>query len=407
MQLSVRMRTAAWRRAVSRRTSGGVLPGPGAAAIALSLALAVTSLPEARAGAEDIGVEDQEASYLFRFFSDADDVHVSSHYGFYDLVLENGPTLSLHVNRERVVVPAVSAPPGSEEAVDAITTASRPIAGKNAFDDFVKVRNEVQAGVDYRNVSLGYYVSHESDYFAQQVRGGVQKGFAQDNTTLSLGGSYGWDAIEPLADDDSATLDDHQNTLHGNLGLTQVLSPSLVVRLGAEVTQVTGLQHNPYRNVYAGGGPQPERHPDDRMRTDYFVKLNKYLANRSSLKLMYRFYHDDWDVRSHTMGVRLNQYVTRNIVVRYRYRYYDQTAASFYRPEYEEATGVDGFRTGDYRLQPLTSHLFGTRMEIGLQALSPQPALLRRVTFAINYERYFNNTNFSANVFESGLVYEF
>ena len=361
----------------------------------------------AQGGLEDIGVDEQEASYLFRFFSDADDVHVSSHYGFYDLTTENGAKVSLHFNRERVVVPAVGAPPGSEEAVDAITTASRPIAGGDAFDDFIKVRNEVQAGVDYKNVGIGYYVSHESDYFAQQVRGSLRKGFANDNTTVSLGASYGWDAIEPLADDDSATLDDHQNTVHGNVGLTQLLSPTTVVRFGAELTKVTGLQHNPYRNVYAGGGPQPELHPDERLRRDVFVKLNQYLANRSSVKLLYRYYQDDWDVNSHTLGVRLNQYVTRNIVVRYRYRYYDQTAASFFRPEYESTEGIDGYRTGDYRLQPLTSHLFGTRLELGLQALSPQPALLRRVTFAINYERYFNNTNFSANVFESGLIYEF
>lgn len=359
----------------------------------------------AQSGLADL--EDQEANYLFRFFTDSDDVRVSSHYGFYDATLENGSKLAVHFNHERVVVPAVSAPPGSEDAVDAITTASRPIVGGDAFDDFVKVRNEARAAYAFGPASLGYYVSSESDYFAQQLRGGLEKGFRGDMTTVSVGSSYGWDAIEPLSDDDTETADDQRRTVHGNIGLTQVLTPTLVVRVGGELTRVEGLQHNPYRNVYEAGGRSPEVHPDKRLRRDVFVKVNKYLVNRSSLKLLYRFYDDDWDVRSHTVGVRLNQYVGSNAVVRYRYRYYDQTAAFFFRPEYEEAGGVRGYRTGDYRLQPLTSHLFGTRLELSMRALPGGSSVLRDMTFAISYERYFNNTNFSANVFESGLIYEF
>jgi hypothetical protein len=197
-------------------------------------------------------------------------------------------------------MPAVTAPAGSPEAVDAITSASRPISGADAYDDFTKVRNEVRASLDRGPARLGYYVSTESDYFAQQVDGEWTQSLAQDNTYVSGRASYGWDRITPLADSDTATPEDHRDTIHGSLALTQLLTATTVVRVGGELARVLGIQHSPYRNVYAGVGPVPERHPSERNRRDLFVRLQRYFRNRSSVQLDYRYYTDDWGVRSHT-----------------------------------------------------------------------------------------------------------
>src|SRR6185295_8531489 len=118
-----------------------------------------------------------------------------------------------------------------------------------------------------------------------------------------------------------------------------------------------GLQHNPYRNVYAGGSIVPERHPERRQREDAFVKVNQYLPNRSSLKGSYRFYIDDWGINSHELGGKLSQYITQGFFAHYEYRYYTQTAADFYRDEYASVSGIDGYRSGDYRMNALSSHL--------------------------------------------------
>ncbi|MEZ4654028.1 MAG: DUF3570 domain-containing protein [Candidatus Eisenbacteria bacterium] len=308
--------------------------------IASGVALAIPSF------ADPFEVEDQEATYLFRFFSDADKVHVSSHYGFYDVALQNDWKLGLRYNHEQVTVPGVAAPAGSAEAVDAITTASRPISGEDAYQDFTKVRNEVRATLDRGPAHVGSYVSKESDYFAQQVDGEWTQSLAQDNTYLSGGGSYGWDRITPLADQDTATPDDHRNTTHGSLILTQLLSATTVVRLGGELERVEGLQHNPYRNVYAGGGPVPERHPSTRNRRDAFLRLSQYFRNRSSVQIDYRYYTDDWGVQSQTVGAKLNQYVGPNVVVRYRYRYYDQERPTSIAPNTCWPTASTGIAPG-------------------------------------------------------------
>lgn len=367
---------------------------------AVVAALALFPLP-AMAGLSDAAV-----SYLLHYFSDVNGVSVFSHHGATGVQMERDVNLSLNWAHDVVVVPAVDAPPGSQEAVDAITTASRPIAGSGvAFEDFVKVRDELQGTVAYRGGEAGYYFSKESDYFAQMVSVGLSHGFLDENFNLSAGLSYGWDDIQPLEDEDTAGIPDYRRTLHGNVVATQVVTPTTVVRVGGEFNRVQGLQHNPYRNVYVAGGNVPEEHPKDRERWDMFLRVNQYITNRSSIKLDYRYYTDDWGVSSHTLGGRLSQYITDDVVVAYRYRYYTQAAAFFFRNSYTQPGGVNGFRTGDYRLGDYGSHLFGG--EIAWSPRAGAIGFLKGTQLVVSYEHYFNSNNFSAHVYETGLRFRF
>jgi hypothetical protein len=69
--------------------------------------------------------------------------------------------------------------------------------------------------------------------------------------------------------------------------------------------------------------------------------------------------------------------------------------------------GVDGFLTGDYRLGPLSSHLFGAALRADLEAFAPTRTLVRRMTLWLDLERYFNSNNYSANVVETGVDFRF
>jgi hypothetical protein len=188
---------------------------------------------------------------------------------------------------------------------------------------------------------------------------------------------------------------------------TRVLAPTTVVRAGVEYNIVRGLQHNPYRNVYAGGLRVSERHPDARQRRDLFLKLNQYLSQRSSVKLNYRLYNDDWGITSHEIGTNLSQYVRQGVFLRWDYRYYTQTSADFYRPEYATVDGIDGYRTGDYRMGVLSSHLFGASVNVDLADIVADHGVWSRFGLSVNYERYFNNNNYSANILETALDFRF
>ena len=372
-------------------------------ALVLCAGLCAVSTPR-RAAAQPVDGSTVES--MLRLFTDTEHVAVRSLMNDYVARLKGNSALTLHWNNERVTMPAINAPVGSPEAIDAITTASRPIAG-NAYRDYVKVRNEVEGTLTRGSAGMDYYLSHEADYLAQQLGGHYGRDLEEQQLNLQFGASYGWDAITPLRDDDTRTVADTKQTIHWNAVATRILSPTTLLRWGLEYNVVDGLQHNAYRNVYAGGTHVAEHHPDHRERRDTFLKLNQYVSNRSSLKLSYRLYNDDWGITSHEIGSMLDQYVSRNATVQYQYRYYTQTRSSFYRDEYTTTSGVDGYLSGDYRMNVLASHLFGASLHVDTDALAAVHPLLSRMALWLNYERYFNSNNYSANIFETGLDFRF
>lgn len=377
------------------------------AAPALILALIAAPLVSwTPAAAQETPPEAPVAKSMFRYFNGSDHVGVRSFMGDYTMPVKDKAALSVHWNNERVVIPGITAAAGTQEAVDAITTASRPISN-NAFQDFVKVRNEFQGVLSSEHRALQYYLSTERDYLGQQITARYDRDYQDALLNVAFGTSYGWDAIKPVTDSDTNTGEDQKTTLHWNVVATRILAPTTVVRVGLEYNFVHGLQHNPYRNVYAGGTNVAERHPDARQRRDLFLKLNQYLNNRSSLKFNYRLYNDDWGITSHELGTNLNQYIYQGVFVRWDYRYYTQTSADFYRPEYTTIDGINGYRTGDYRMGVLSSHLFGASVNVDLSDIVVDQGVWSRFGLSVNYERYFNNNNYSANIVETALDFRF
>ena len=375
--------------------------------VALALSMGAFAVP-AQGGILDLPVSEQNDTYVFQFFSDVDDIRVITHQNDYVLTLQNQTALRVHLAHQTVIVPAIDAPRGSAEAVDAITTASRPIRDiGDAYEEYARTRQELTFDVTRPRWNAGYYVSTEEDYFAQLVRGGYTRDFRGQTLNLSAGVSYGWDSIESVPDADSQQVADHRNTAYANAVITQVFSPTTVLRLGVEKFWVNGLQHNPYRHVYVDGGNLPELHPDERNRNDVYVRLHQYLPMQASLKVLWKYYFDDWGITSHTIGSSVSQYVSDNVIVRYRYRFYRQTEADFYREDYLTPGGVNGLRTGDYRLSAFDAHLFGTRVHWAMRDLLANAGALSRLSLQFSYERYFNSNNFSANIFEAGFALDF
>lgn len=372
----------------------------------LASATALVALSAHSAFAGLVPIDEQSASVLMQQFNDSQNISVRSAIGNYMLAFAPDASMRLHWNNERVVVPGVAAPAGTQEAVDAITTASRPISG-NAYEDYVKVRNEFETNVVKGPAAMSYYLSSEVDYLAQQLGGSVSRDFRSQTVNVSVGSSFGWDEIKPLADDDTNQAPDRRTTLHVNAVTTHVLSPVTMVRWGLEHNIVTGLQHNPYRNVYAAGANHPERHPNSRNRSDMFVRVHQYLPNQSSVKLSYRYYFDDWGIDSHEIGTRLSQYVTRGVFARYTYRWYSQSPADFYREDYTQPDGVGGYLTGDYRMSDLSSHMFGLALNFDMYSLLASSPTFASTSLWLNYERYFNSNNYSFNTLTASLAYRF
>ncbi len=115
-------------------------------------------------------------------FSDVDGVNVATHYIDYSMMTSEKLSGSIQWVHDRVMIPGIEAAPGTPEAVDAVTSASRPILNpEDAFEDYIKTRNSLQGSVGYEGANASYYVSSENDYFAQMLTAGYNRGFLDEN----------------------------------------------------------------------------------------------------------------------------------------------------------------------------------------------------------------------------------
>jgi hypothetical protein len=364
------------------------------------LALAQALLP-AHAGAAGESID-----FRWHNFSDNQGTQVGT--ASFDVAKEwggaAGSRLALTYSIDQVSLPAIAGVPGSQEHLDAVTTASRPIGGiYQESEDYEKKRHQLEGALARGDLSGTFYLSLEEDWRAQQVGLAWKREMAQSNATLGLESTVGWDEITPLGEDGSILSEDQRVSVSAVGSWAQTLDVRTQSRLSLELGRVGGFQSNPYRSVRTDSTIVPETHPRERLRSSLSGEILRYFDTRSSARLIYRFYRDDWRVQSHTGSLEFKQVVGEAVILRYRYRYYSQGAAYFYRDQYHDQNGIDGYLTSDYKLAPLSSNLFGVKLEI--------PALdllhLRRVfsAAALNFklERYYTSTDFSAGILETGI----
>jgi hypothetical protein len=245
------------------------------------------------------------------------------------------------------------------------------------------------------NAGLGF--SSEYDYQHIGASFGVTRDFNQRNTTLSLAMAYADDSIEPVGgvplplaqmgdavDEDQSPANrgadsDSKNVLDLLLGVTQVLGRHTVMRVNFSYSDSSGYLTDPYKilsvvDAFTGepvartpapGSTGPgnvylfESRPDSRRKQGLYTELRHDFSGKV-LQVGYRFSTDDWDVDSHTLESRLRLPFGESNYLEPHLRYYQQTAASFYR--YSLADGaLPGFASADARLSDMDAVTVGLK----------------------------------------------
>lgn len=101
-----------------------------------------------------------------------------------------------------------------------------------------------------------------------------------------------------------------------------------------------------------------ERLPGSRFKIPIDARLNYYLNNRFVLCSYYRFYTDNWGIRSHTVNLEVPIKLSDKFTVYPSYRYYTQTAADYFYQK-ENALSTFNFYTSDYDLSGYNAHQYG------------------------------------------------
>lgn len=258
--------------------------------------------------------------------------------------------------------------------------------------------------------TLGLNGSSEYDFLSLGGSASLARDFDRRNRTLSLGASIEHDIIKPvggapipLAEMAAPGVqqprqdgDQNKTVLDLLLGLTQVVNRSTIMQLNYAYGHLSGYLTDPYKllSVVGGsGGDHPgepvryvyEHRPDTRVKQSLYWE-GKHQMGGDVVDLSYRYFWDDWGIRSHTVDLHYRWNLAGARYLQPHLRYYRQSGADFYSYSLLEGNPLPEHASADYRLgefdgvtaglkysQPIGVGRFSVRAEYYLQSGENSP----------------------------------
>lgn len=240
-----------------------------------------------------------------------------------------------------------------------------------------------QAGLSY---------STESDYNSAGASYSYLQDFDNKRTTLTLGGAYSYDAInphggfhDPFTSIFAVTAEPVQTTtatsggggggeglfpgkikqtFEGLIGMTHVLNRLTLLNLNYTISQVDGYQSDPYKIISVvdtNGLPVDylwESRPDSRLKQT--IKATYVTAiGKDSLHLDYRYYWDDWGITADTYDVKYHLAIGGKLFIQPHVRYSQQKQADFFLLSLSQGQNLPTNASADYRLADMITTTYG------------------------------------------------
>lgn len=240
---------------------------------------------------------------------------------------------------------------------------------------------------------LGASFSTETDYLSFGGSASMTYDMNNKNTTLTASAALNLDTVSPIGGAPQALSEVSSTSTGGEsegegeggggggetktvtdllFGVTQILSRQTLTQLNYSVGNSNGYLTDPYKllsvvqadgSLAPGTGSNPykylyEKRPDTRTRQSLYWKINHQFTD-DVVYLTYRYYWDDWDVKSHTVDLRYRYQLGKHHYLQPHARFYRQTAANFYRYFLVDGKALPQYASADYRLGDLTTTTFG------------------------------------------------
>jgi len=149
------------------------------------------------------------------------------------------------------------------------------------------------------------------------------------------------------------------------VGVSRILTRRWMVSLNASRIVQRGYLTEPYKIVSVidpdSGttvGSITEQRPTTRDRRDLLAN-SVYHFGTGVFYSSYRYYWDDWGVRSHTIDLKYRRDLAEETFFQPHVRLYAQTAADFFRFGVVQGEPLPTYASSDYRLGPLRSVTLG------------------------------------------------
>ncbi len=311
-----------------------------------------------------------------------------------------------------ITVPIDVITSASTDSIDAISSASR-----NNEAASLNVNTRVKITDD--DTLKFTYGGHGEEWYASVFGGfGYTRDLAQDNATISarIDGSFDWFTPYgpwPRTLVPTSSKFDLRGSLSGSVEVSQILGPTTLVKAGYGITWQKGALLTPWNSVPFLCNPGvteclarlQEKFPGTRLRQSVSGLIAQHIPKTSTtVRLSYRFYADDYDVRAHTLLGEIYQYVTERAYISAHYRAHRQTAVYFWTTNLGLADfDLGAPRTSDSDLAQFWAHEWGAKV---LFHLTP-PGRPRQHTMDVYFNRYTRTNNLSVNVSSIGYGYSF
>ena len=232
------------------------------------------------------------------------------------------------------------------------------MSGASIEDTRTEVSVTTRYYYDRGNAGLNLTYSDEDDY--------ESKAFALDGsfnsedgmTTYSGAVSYSNDDIDPTDEgrQRKPVGGEDKDIYSAWLGVTRIVSKQAIVRFGLSYTYRDGFLTDPYK--------YNDSRPDERKEWTLSTGYRRFFETpNGALHMDYRYFDDDWDVKSHTLDVSWVQNVNPVVQLTPFIRYYSQDEAEFfYNVVPGERIGDSGSDyADDYRLSAFGAFSYGMR----------------------------------------------
>ena len=245
--------------------------------------------------------------------------------------------------------------------------------------------------LDSGRANLAAGISTENDYFAWNGELSGERHFNEKNTTLSGGGGFSIDSLEPsdAGSDEFRPSHAERQSYSVFAGISQVIGRGGVLGSTARYQHGRGYLSDPYKRVLVEGAPIGDSRPDARNQFSWDAGWRQHVdVLDASIHADYRFFIDDWAITSHTIEMAWYQSLWSTIRLIPSFRYYSQSQAEFYGPWFDTAPS-DGYASSDYRLSPFGAMAWRVRAETLFSTW--------RIDWkaAIAYERYESNADWA------------
>ncbi len=232
-------------------------------------------------------------------------------------------------------------------------------------------------------LSSGGHVSRERDYGSVGWHGQGSLDLDHHLSTVSLGGGVNHDEVFPMGGTPMGlepvtahriltTGHDRKTVTDAMIGISRVLTRRWLFGLNGERVHEEGYLTEPYKilsvvsvlntpdslGVPLAGRERTENRPARRNRTDVLASSVYHLQD-DVLYTTYRYYWDDWGVKSHTVDIKYRTDLPEHDWLQPHLRFYTQTPADFFTFGIRDGEPPPKYASSDFRLGPLHSVSLG------------------------------------------------